>query len=224
MRLKHKNLTDKIHLITTDTERYLASTFVRFQEYYESPKFKGKIFTLGEFKEWYIKNSVEGKKTGKFTYYDDWEGFNIPSYILNPFYAGKFNPLSKKEKRFLEMFKKEKEKFYVIGVNKADNHLGTDLTHEIAHGLFYTDKDYKEEVLNVLSKFKLRELKTELLLEKKYHKKVLEDECHAYGINPINGRGLKAKIPKRLSDKLRKIYKKHIKEKGLPILSEQLIL
>ncbi|VVB82491.1 Uncharacterised protein [uncultured archaeon] len=223
MRLKHKTLTDKIHLITTDTERYLASTFLRFQEYYESPKFKGKIFTLDEFKEWYIKNSMGGEKTGKFTYYDDWEGFNIPSYVLNPFYSGKFNPLSDKEKRFLELFEKEKEKFYVIGVNKETKTLGADLTHEIAHGLFYTDKDYREEILNVLSRYNLEKLKTELK-EMKYHRDVLEDECHAYSINAVKKRGLKTKIPKGLSTQLREIYKEHLKEKGLPILSEQLIL
>jgi len=55
---------------------------LRFEEYYESPRFKGRIFTFDEYRKWYVKNSPKGKKTGRFTYYSDWSGFNIPSYAL----------------------------------------------------------------------------------------------------------------------------------------------
>jgi hypothetical protein len=99
MQIDHQILVDRIHLLTFDNQIDLTSTFLRFQEHYESPFFKGKYFTLDEFKEWYIKTSPNGKKSGKFTYYTDWGGFNIPSYILKPFYNGAFNPLSENEKQ-----------------------------------------------------------------------------------------------------------------------------
>lgn len=63
-----------------------AATFLRFQEHYESPEFRGKIFTLEEYQRWYIAHSPRGQTTGAFTYEEDWTGFNIPSEILDPFY------------------------------------------------------------------------------------------------------------------------------------------
>ena len=104
--MKVKEIIKNIFHISFSTQHELASTFLRFQEYYESPKFRGKIFSFYEYKKWYTANSPKGKKTGKFTYYKDWGGFNIPSYVLKPFYQGKFNPLSNKEKKFLRAFKK----------------------------------------------------------------------------------------------------------------------
>jgi len=113
-----KSVTQKIFLLIFKKQEMLASTFLRFQEYYESPKFKGRIFRLEEYKKWYIKNSPQGQQTGKFTYYSDWNGFNIPSVVLKPFYEGKFNPLSQSEKELLKMFQNKKEKFYIIGIHR----------------------------------------------------------------------------------------------------------
>jgi len=107
-----------------------------------------KYLSLDEFKEWYTQNSPEGKKKGEFTYYMDWAGFNIPSYILKPFYDGKFDPLSVREQEFLKFFEDKQEKFYVIGTT-GDTELYA-LRHETAHGLFYTNEDYRREVLGVL--------------------------------------------------------------------------
>lgn len=86
MEIDKKKITDKINLLVFENQKELASTFVRFQEHYESPEFAGKTFSLEEFKEWYIKNSEKGRETGEFTYYEDWSGFNIPSYVMRPFY------------------------------------------------------------------------------------------------------------------------------------------
>jgi hypothetical protein len=94
MNIKHKILPYNIHLLVFDNQYDLASTFLRFQEHYESPEFAGKVFTLDEYKNWYINHSPRASKDGVFTYYEDWNGFNIPSKILKPFYGGKFSPLS----------------------------------------------------------------------------------------------------------------------------------
>ena len=204
MYIEHQKLTDRIHLLIFNTQRDISSTFLRFQEHYESPKFRGKIFSLEEFKRWYVQNSPKGIKTGEFTYYTDWNGFNIPSYVLKPFYSGKFNPLSEQEKKFLEIFKDEPEPFYVIGIHRETKKLNLFLKHEIAHGLFYTDKDYRGEVLAILSQFDVKPIKIELRSKAGYHEQVLEDEVHAYII--ASGKRLKTSIQKKLSLKLRKIY------------------
>jgi len=111
MKIGHKALAKNIHLLTFENQFDITSTLLRFQEHYESPKFKGQFFTLEEFKEWYIKNSPKGIETGEFTYYSDWNGFNIPSYVLRPFYENKFKNLSEAEKNILNIFKNKKNLF-----------------------------------------------------------------------------------------------------------------
>lgn len=89
-----------IYLVRLPNRYKLASTFMRFQEYYESSKFRGRIFSSEEFMDWYAKQK------GNSTYFQDWgSGFNIPSCVLTPFYAGKFDPLDKKEKKLLKAFR-----------------------------------------------------------------------------------------------------------------------
>ena len=174
-------LAGEIYSVKYPTRRSLASTFLRFQEFYESPKFRRKIFTLAEYKKWYIANSPGGKKTGKFTYYQDWGGFNIPSYVLKPFYQDKFDPLSSKEKKFLELFKDKKGKFYIIGTfGKVSEKL---LRHEIAHGLFYTNSAYKNGVLKILrnvDKKIMLKINNYLSSSGGYHPDVWVDETHAH--------------------------------------------
>ncbi len=152
-------------------QQELASTFLRFAEYYQNPFFKGKTFTLDKFREWYVKNSLNGRKNGKFTYYSDWDGFSIPSSILETFYKGKFNPLSDREKKLLEVFKdKRGSNFYVIGT--FGNISQATKKHEIAHGLFNTDTRYRVKVLEVI-----REL---LATDRKMLNKFLSSYCGGY--------------------------------------------
>ncbi len=199
--MKVTNLTDRITLLDFKTQELMGKTFVRFQEYYESPKFHGKIFTLDEFMDWYIEEN------GSFSYYEDWEGMNIPSYVLKPFYDGKFDPLTKEEKKLLNLFKNRKGRFYIIGVNGGNKEA---IEHEFCHALFYTNKDYKREVQNALKRYKLTKLKKHLL-SVGYSKKVLEDECHAYmsadfaHMNSEYGLNL----PISLHERLRKIRLKY---------------
>ena len=178
--MKAEEITKNIFHINFPTREELAKTFLRFQEHYESVEFKGKIFTLEEFKTWYIKNSSKGKETGEFTYYIDWSGFNIPSEVLNPFYESRFNPLSEREQVFLDLFVSKEHPFYIIGTYGDDN--VSTLKHEIAHGLFYTNPKYKAEVLKVLEEIDTQK-RTEInrFLEKMgYHPQVWQDETHAF--------------------------------------------
>lgn len=209
MHIKQQNVTERIHLLIFDTQKDVTSTFLRFQEHYESPKFRNEIFSLEEFKEWYIQNSPNGRKTDEFTYYSDWNGFNIPSFIMKPFYEGKFDPLSEQERKFLEKFKDEPEPFYIVGVHKTTKNLDFYLRHEVAHGLFYTDEIYRTEVLKLLSQFDVEKIKEELRSKAGYHEQVLDDEVHAYII--YTRKKLKTPIPNVLVTKLRKLYKEHLK-------------
>jgi len=206
-------IIDNIFHLNFPTQFQLASTFLRFQEHYESPEFRGKIFTLDEFKRWYTANSEKGKETGNFTYYEDWTGFNVPSYTLEPFYDESFNPLSDQEKMFLDLFANRKcAKFYVIGTFGGGMEA---LGHEIAHGLFYTNKDYREQVLHILGKINSDEIKIihSYLLKIGYCEEVLDDETQAYLVDDIGWfkeNGVEGESFIKIHDQLREVFDKYI--------------
>jgi len=176
-------ITPQIVHIEYNKQRSLNSTFLRFQEFYESPEFCDKIFTLKEFKEWYVKQWPQGPGKPRFTYYSDWNGFNLPSPCLKPFYEGLFNPLTKNEREFLKLFEdrfKRGPDFCIVGTY-TDSHPAT-FKHETGHGLYYTCPKYRERVIDSLSGLRSKTSKalTRFLKKNCYHPKVWEDEKHAY--------------------------------------------
>ena len=173
-----EKLADNIFQLNIDKQEELCLTFLRFQEYYESPKFKNKIFTLEEFVEWYTKEHSEDGEN--FDYHKEWNGFNIPSKVLKPFIEGKFI-LNEREKSFLKLFNDQKGDFYIIGTHseKEESYYDGLLKHELGHGLYYTNEEYKKEVNNILEKTDLKEL-SKVFKKMGYHKSVHLDESHAY--------------------------------------------
>lgn len=158
--------------ICADTQEELNRTFMRFTEHYESPNplFKDKIFTVGQLKAWYSETY------GADTYDIDWSGFNIPSTVLQPFKNGLFDPLTVEEQNLLNLFKYRHDNFYIIG---AQNN--SVLRHELAHALYSYNTIYKTKVDLICYKFKKELSKTsKYILNKGYHKDVLNDELQAY--------------------------------------------
>jgi len=154
----------------------LALTFCRFQEYYESPEFKGKIFTLNEYKDWYKK-----QKNGQWTYSTDWGGFNIPKEALIPFLEAKFDPLSKRERRFLKKIKPYKAE-YIIGIcdgNKEDESI---IRHEFFHACFNRDTNYRKIVIDLYKVLPAEVVSkiTKVFTDLGYHPSVFIDEFQAY--------------------------------------------
>ncbi|MGV8162513.1 MAG: ABC transporter ATP-binding protein [Candidatus Nanoarchaeia archaeon] len=211
--MKLNEIIPGIYHMQFKTQYEQNSTLLRFQEYYESPKFKGKVFTLKEFKDWYIQSTELGKKHG-FNYYSYWQGFNFPSSNLKLFLKGKFDPLSKKEKEFLKIIKSiNKKKFYIITTfGRAKILLDH---HEIAHGLFYMDNYYKKQVRQIMKKLTTKENQTlERYLSKQmgYHKSVIEDEMQAYLLCELSGLKkltMTANL-KKISAELKKVYEKQV--------------
>jgi hypothetical protein len=110
-----------------------------------------------------------------------WSGFNFPSYVLKPFYEGKFDTLSAREKQILEAFKEEKGLFYIIATYKDKNQedfMGTK-KHEIAHSQYYLNKNYNKSVNSILSNLNLKPIFS-YIKSLGYHQSVFLDEAHAY--------------------------------------------
>lgn len=161
------------YCVSADSNKELARSFMRFQEYYESPNdaFRGKIFTVGQYRSWYEK------QYGWFSYETDWTGFNIHSYVLDPFKEGLFDPLLPEETNLVSLFvNAPSDKFYIIGANSDDV-----LHHELNHALYAYSKDYANEVNKVFDA-NLEYIKYALdhLLNKGYCKYLLYDELQSY--------------------------------------------
>jgi hypothetical protein len=182
--IKHR-VAKGIYLLRFKTQYELASTFLRVQEHYESPRFHGRIFTLEQYMDWYAA------RYGNFTYYQDWSGFNVPSTAFAPFYAGKFDPLSEKEKRLLGLFKNLRERFYVIGV--YDSGAKGSLTHELAHALYFTDASYRKAVQKTMGAYDTSALEKRLV-KAGYARHVIPDEVQAYMVAPSGELGAGARL------------------------------
>lgn len=131
--LKVKSLTPKIILVSADSQAELNEAFLRIEEHYESPEWKGKIFTLGQYRKWYAETN------GAFSYLTDWTGFNVPSDALKPFITGLFDPLTPNEQQLINWFKDRTDVFAVIGAQPD----GKAQEHEICHALWATDPAYR---------------------------------------------------------------------------------
>jgi len=195
--LKLKKQKHNAVLISADSQEELADSFMRFQEHYENPYWAGKIFTVGQVKKWY------SERYGADTYRFDWHGFNFPSFVLDFFKEGLFDPLTENEQRVLSFFKYRNDDFYIIGSNTDDV-----LKHELNHALFYTNKDYKKQVDSLIDSNK-KHLKKALdhILKLGYHKKVLNDELQAYCLDEGYFEKHNIEIPLSFISKLKSINK-----------------
>jgi hypothetical protein len=200
-----KEIEPNIFLLEFESRSDLAYTFLRPQEYYENPHFRDTIFTHKQFEKWYKKF----KNRKRMTYHTDWSGFNIPSYILDPFFSGEFKGITTKERALLDMFKDKKQKFYVIGCQAGATHV---LNHEVTHARFYLNDKYRKEVLRTINKYDVKEL-YQILSKNMYDYKTWDDEINAYLVNRGSSMFAKRlKDPKSFDElmiKLREISKKY---------------
>lgn len=180
-------------------DRYqLAMHFLRYQEFYESPnpKFRNHGFTLVDFMEWYTKAFCNGS----FEYPNHWAGFNVPSNVFRQAIItapekNKYDKAMTKGYAYC-LTKNSGNKFYIIGsVDEKNGDLPT-MKHEIAHGFFYLNPEYKKEMTKLVKQLKPALYKKFCTVLKSigYTPQVYIDECQAY---------FSTGIPKNFGIKLR---------------------
>ena len=174
--------------VSFDTQYQCCSTFVRLQEFYESPieGIRGKFFTLEQFMDAYS----ETKEHKSFSYFTDWGGFNLPCHAIDSFEDVFGRKLLEKEKQVLKLIRKTLKKngyvsgdrFYVIGTFGGVESEEI-VEHEIAHALFHLSPEYKKSVLEYID-FKICDATfgkmRKVLLDKGYCEDVVLDEIQAY--------------------------------------------
>lgn len=199
---KIKEVLPRIFSVVIQDDFQRAMTFLRVQEFYESPnpKFRGKDFNIWDYFEWYSSS-----KDGAFTYPKDWGGFNIPLPVAWECYEGnekvskkKYNgvrslPDTWKSKwdqsmsdiiwtintRMFNKRSKRDNNAYIIGSSE----LGSEtFKHEVCHGLYYVNIEYRELANSLLKTIEKSHFETfsKNLLEMGYTKSVLKDEIQAY--------------------------------------------
>lgn len=189
--IKCKIILPHIYLLTFKTQYELCMSFVRMQEFYESPKFRGKYFTLEEYIDYWCKEFGNGS----FTYPSVWNGFNLPSSVFEN-WRKRFQDVRCKESVILskvdsligeEEWNKEDKKYYIIAVNEENKEkMESAIKHEIAHALYYLYPDYKkscDKLLRTITKKKLRNDK-KILFKMGYCRATINDELQAYYSNP----------------------------------------
>jgi hypothetical protein len=210
-------ITPKIIQVHFPVRALACAVMLRFQEHYESPFFRGKTFTRGEFRAWYPSNS---SPVNEFSYYFDWSGFNFPSKTLEAFTSGGFRSLHSGERALLGLLKPYQARgdFYVIGTS-GDASVARNrdtIDHEIRHGLFSTDKIYRRESLRIIKGANLSPIRR-FLKDSGYHPSVFRDEYQAYlggdlrELSERVGGGFDASVYQAEHDALSKLQEERLK-------------
>jgi hypothetical protein len=176
MDIEISEIREKIFLLKFQNQYDVTSTFMRLQEYYESPYkyIKGHYFTIEKYMDLYAKEN------GNFTYNEDWAGFNVPGNIVRDFFELFRGNLINKEKelyRKISFLINSDMKFYLLGIYEDE-----DLNHEISHGYYYLDENYKKNMQNITDQLdsEVRSFIKKALRKMGYCESVINDEIQAY--------------------------------------------
>jgi hypothetical protein len=199
-----------------------AMLFCRVQEFYESPnpQFRGKNFSIWDYIEWYSREHRD-----VFTYTFDWGGFNIPlktawdCYEKLREHESPYDEVMESIIRTIElkMFNKKNTRnwnAYIIGADSTDSDT---FEHEICHGLYATNKEYKllvDEVTETISTKDYLTFKNNLI-KMGYTDGVIDDEIQAYLSTNYEytkfSKGVSKKVCKQLHKQYKAIFERYEK-------------
>lgn len=182
-------LRPRIYAVIIPDRYERGMLFSRYQEYYESAikSLRGKYNSFVQFMNTYRKEN----KHGSFIYPDDWAGYNLPSESLdksiNLFYKENEYDVIMNDIYFHCSIDAQNKnngircKWYLISAESDKSSL---MQHEIAHGLYYTNKEYYkscQELLNNMKPSVYQSVKKKLIkMQYGDDKIIIPDEIQAY--------------------------------------------
>jgi hypothetical protein len=173
-----------IFALVIKDDKLRARVFMRYQEFYESDSdtFRGKGFKWYD----YVKYYKEKTKKDYFSYHEDWAGYNIPCNSIESCIA-KIPDLNFYD---LIMFsvvdtirdKVGSENFYLIGIDQSDGEDPSLIFHEVAHGLWFSSKSYKNQQTENIENLPdyVRNAIAKKISGMGYGDNVIDDEIQAY--------------------------------------------
>jgi len=225
MKIKSKKIASNILVIICDNSYDLGMTFVRLQEFYESPEYKGKYFTLEEYMDYWIAN----QGNGVFNYPTVWSGFNVPGQVFLE-WVNLFRPRMLRDKE-CQLLREVMLNFdgnidvirnsYIIGVSNSSTKIQKKdiIGHEVAHALYKTSEKYKASCDALLAEVRVDKVANvysnimeSRLIKMGYCKDVIDDETQAYW---SASRGEYSEV--EIISKFEKNLKKHIKNNKIKI-------
>ncbi|GEM_PF-6592000 len=216
------------HFIFEDQES-MNRTFMRFSEFNESPIYKNRLFETTDILK-YIPN-----------YYSIVLGHNIPGEVCRKFHERYSVNFSLDELKIIKIVQQNNQQlmndFYIIATFESDKAKYSAIDHEIAHALYYLNRNYNSEIRRIANKY-TRTYKLDfspmfkVLTYKQYDKTVWWDEIHAFlidlGLGSVGffyGRTFKEFIRrlftgklalhckyKRIAYEMKQVYDKYTKE------------
>jgi hypothetical protein len=211
---KIEEVRPNVFAVIVKDHYHRAMLFLRVQEFYESPnpEFRGKNFNIWDYIEWYSRRNND-----VFTYTYDWGGFNIPLKTAWDCYEklkeneSPYDEVMDDIIRTIEMtmFNKKNTRNwngYIIG---ADSTESDTFEHEICHGLYATNKQYKELVdeVTIAIPFKEYQIFRKNLLDMGYNGIVIDDEIQAYLSTNYDYSKFSKGVSRKLCKELHKQYK-----------------
>ena len=158
-----------MQVLVYPTQYQLMYSLGRFQEFYENPELRDKVFSREDLQEW------------QPDYYVRWNGCNFPWKVVAEFNRLRFVP-DAHEQEFLRIVLPLR---YVVGVHlgMGEEMAGT-MRHERMHAYYASDGDYRNRLQGLADKETAISTRVfEALLKRGYGHNVLLDEYQAWAVN-----------------------------------------
>ena len=206
---KIEQVKPKVFAVIIEEQYDRAMTFLRIQEFYESPNpaFRGNSdFSFTEYMKWYSKEYGRG-----FTYGKDWSGFNVPLEVAYNCY----DTLTDRYTDYDDVMESIVHQLYELNGDSCDGYIigagstdGDTFQHEVCHGLYATNKEYKELVSEITLTIPTKDYLTfrNNLIEMGYTDKVIDDEIQAYLAFGHDYKPFTKGVSKKVCNELHKQY------------------
>lgn len=163
--MRISKLTSNIYILTFSSRYELCMSFVRINEFCDSPRFKNKVFTLDEFMDYWVK-----KNNSKcFEYPAKWNAFGLSCKDLLDWFSqfkmeqGKVRDKEKKiiEKILTKVSVDALRKTYLIAMYNGHSKREKKrlLEHEIAHAMYFLDPVYRSSCNALIDKIDRKSLR-----------------------------------------------------------------
>ena len=192
-KIKVEEISESLYCFNFKDQYQMTSTLMRVQEFYENAKIRNQFLSVEQ-----VMDSLYSQDSGKeFTYFYEVEGCNMSGDKILEFFKNVdgfpstflknvdgfplVHQYMDKEIHFWETIKENidiTKDFYLIatyGKNDADA-----FNHEIAHGLYYLNKNYKRDMNKLIKDYKHKDKAYKALRDIQYATSVLKDELQAY--------------------------------------------
>lgn len=209
IKYKVKEVRPNVIAVVVPNDYDRAMFFWRVQEFYESPskRFRDASFSVWDYARWYAK-----KYRGSFSYPSDFVGFNLPLIVAKKCYEMNEveTPYDREMKALVDSLYVDGERKYIIG---AESLKGSTFDHEMAHGLYYVDVEYRnsmDEITKSVPKASMAAFKKNLA-KIGYCSSVFKDEIQAYMSTEANPKMSKGVVNKKeLHRKYRKVFRRFL--------------